>query len=300
MAQSKTKTADTLVAPAPVDRTVDRAALEAFAQSPEVLAAAAPADAPPTLAELIQKAAPRADRPFVPEIEDCPRHGRWEVTVLRADGVVGRHAQCPACGKEGRLRAALGQSGIPDRFQTLTLDTYSTELAGEMMARDEAWSYVHDFAEVGAKGHCLIFHGMYGTGKTHLACGIGLGLIAKGYSVAHFSVLEVVRRWRESWDQGSETREGDVLKAFVDVDFLILEEIGRQKDTEAERGHLFEILDGRYGRNKPTLVTSNYPLEGDKKSIEGFLGQAAYDRLYRNGCTPIEFNWGSFTRRKRP
>ena len=62
-------------------------------------------------------------------------------------------------------------------------------------------------------------------------------------------------------------------------------------------GNTYPSSNGRYGNNKPTLVTSNLPPTGGKKSIEGFLGQSAYDRLFRNGCTVVEFDWCSYTSR---
>ena len=297
--------------------TVDKAAHEAFAASAEFKAGMVRAEGAAPLAPrvtvrqhdaalLAEHALAREERVqrLLATIDECPAHGPWKAYERLAGGSVGRLPQCPACAASDRIERALGRSGIPPRFKALTLDAYRAEIPGEASAKNEAVNYARDFAALGMAGHCLILHGTFGTGNTHLACGIGLEIIQQGFTVAHFTVLDVVRRWRESWapalpGQAARMSEADVLRGFVAVDLLILEEIGRSKDSESERGHLFEILDGRYGHNKPTLITSNYPLTGGRKSIEGFLGQAAYDRLWRNGCTPVAFNWSSFTQRAK-
>jgi DNA replication protein DnaC len=293
--------------------TIDKASLEAFAAGAEVRAAVERAGAPaPGKADLSaalsgivgdRKADPKVAGPFspwpwAPEVATCARHGKYKATVLQ-DGTVRRVPHCTACVAEAKLARTLGSSGIPPRFQALTLAAYRATSPGEMHAWDEAQRYIKllTAAESRLHGHCLILTGHFGTGKTHLACGIGLELIKQGFTVAYFTTLDLVRAWRASWAPDARQSEGDVLRAFVGVDLLILEEIGRQKDSEAERGHLFEVLDGRYGHNRPTIVTSNYPASGGRKSIEGFLGQAAYDRLYRNGCTVVRFDWDSYTKR---
>lgn len=290
--------------------TVNKAAHEALAASDEFKAGLAKAETTPLaprvavrqrdaalLAEIARVREERAQR-LLATVDQCPAHGPWKAYERLDSGSVGRLPQCPACAASDRIERALGRSGIPPRFKALTLDAYRPEILGEMGAKDEAEGYAADFKTLGMGGHCLILHGTIGTGKTHLACGIGLEIIKQGFTVAHFTVSDVVRRWRESWNQDARMSEREVLNGFVAVDLLILEEVGRSKDSASERSHLFEILDGRYGHNKPTLLTSNYPLTGGRESIEGALGRAAYDRLWRNGCTPVAFNWDSYTKRR--
>lgn len=278
--------------------TIDKAALEALASSAE-LRKALDRDAAPDAATAARDglyAGPWSPWPWSPEFATCATHGRYQVSH-RVEGVVRWNPSCSACAADARIERALGSSGIPPRFQALTLGTYSTRHPGEGHALKAADHFIRSHRERG-RGHCLIFTGRFGTGKTHLACAIGLGFIKLGRTVHYATAFDVVRTWRASWAPDATRSEADVLRAFVDVDLLILEEIGRQKNSEAERGHLFEIIDGRYGHNKPTLVTSNYAAQGGLKSIEGFLGQAAYDRLWRNGCEVVRFDWESYTRRQ--
>ena len=59
--------------------------------------------------------------------------------------------------------------------------------------------------------------------------------------------------------------------------------------SEAERVHLFDVLDGRYRDRKPTVLISNL----DGKGFHECLGSRLFDRLTETGSAVITFEWES-------
>jgi DNA replication protein DnaC len=100
-----------------------------------------------------------------------------------------------------------------------------------------------------------LIHGSLGSGKTSLA----LWMAHECGTVARFAVVsDVVRSVKETWGPLAVEQESDVLKRWVNVPFLILDEVGGvQFGTQAERNVIYDVVVGRYNRCRPTIITTN-------------------------------------------
>ncbi len=65
-----------------------------------------------------------------------------------------------------------------------------------------------------------------------------------------------------------------------------------QFGSEAEKLILFEIINTRYEKMKPTILISNLPLE----ELSAFIGERVIDRMSDGGCT-LAFTWDSYRSR---
>jgi DNA replication protein DnaC len=83
---------------------------------------------------------------------------------------------------------------------------------------------------------------------------------------------------------------------MIDFDLLILDEIGLQRGTDAERLALNQIVDQRISRFKPTGMLTNLPAGSTdgSPSMNSVLGVRIMDRMRSNGGKWISFNWESF------
>ena len=66
---------------------------------------------------------------------------------------------------------------------------------------------------------------------------------------------------------------------LIDLDLLVIDEVGVQSGTENERNILFDIINGRYENMKSTLIITNL----DRSQLPDYLGERIVDRLRENG-----------------
>lgn len=131
-----------------------------------------------------------------------------------------------------------------------------------------------------AAGRCLVFCGSIGTGKTHLACAILHAFASKGARVRYLTVNHLIFRLRQSWAPDSRETEMELLEELCSRDLVVLDEVGVQFGTESERVQLFNVINARYNRVRPTIVISNLDLAG----ITAYLGERTVDRLKENAA----------------
>lgn len=100
-----------------------------------------------------------------------------------------------------------------------------------------------------------IFIGPPGVGKTHLATGLGIRAISKGYAVRFFSASNLVSMLLKSKQEGLLAQKIGQLQKFK---LLIIDEIGYLPFGSEAASVLFELINRRY-ETRSTVVTSNRP-----------------------------------------
>jgi len=190
--------------------------------------------------------------------------------------------------EQRRWAAKIGSAAIPERFKDRTLDSYIAQTSGQQKALAFAKEYAKNFDQVIKTGRSAIFVGKPGTGKTHLAIGIALSIMQQQRQPVFVTVQRLIRRVKDSWQTKAET-EGEVIDAFASPDLLILDEVGVQFGSEFEKQLLFDVLNERYEKLKPSILLSNIPSE----QLADYLGERVTDRLRENGGALIGFNWDS-------
>lgn len=238
------------------------------------------------------------------EQRKCDTHGEYT-----ARNILGKiWSSCPVCDEERKreeerkeqersLQAAkrewfekLGRAAIPERFQDRTLKNYVAENDLQRMALDFSIDYADNFDKVVKTGRSALFIGKPGTGKTHLSVGIALRVMRKHQASALFiTCRHVFLAIKDTYRRDSLRSELEVIDDFVRPDLLILDEVGVQGGTEFEKQALFDILNSRYERRKPTIFLSNLP----DTEVGAFLGERVMDRLKEDGGAVVPFNWES-------
>lgn len=243
------------------------------------------------------------------EQRECESHGEYTSKNYFGD----RWSQCPECSRldaikrdkeekdralereAARLHNRVVKTQIPPRFLDRTLESYIPNNEQQKKALSICAAYANDFEHVLENGSSLIFAGKPGTGKTHLAAGIGL-IAATEYrkDVLFSTVMRAVRHIKDTWgkrnDGTQQETEMAAIMAFTSVDLLILDEVGVQFGSETEENLLFDIINERYENRRPTIIISNLDIDG----IKQYLGERAFDRLREDGGKYIPFTWDSY------
>jgi DNA replication protein DnaC len=237
-------------------------------------------------------------------IKTCDKHG--EFSCRRSQS--GLWNSCPACAEEReerlrrteeeaqRRRAAdtvarlLRDAAIPLRFSGKTLHNFKAETDPQRRVLQAASDYVENFRKNLATGRSMLWCGPVGTGKTHLACGILDALARAGHRVHYVTVAEIIRWLRETWRKGSDKSEQQAVDWLAELALLVIDEVGMQYGTDAEKIQLFEVMNARYNAMRPTLVLSNL----DRDGLRQFCGDRIVERLRENGGAILLFEGESW------
>jgi DNA replication protein DnaC/transposase len=140
----------------------------------------------------------------------------------------------------------------------------------------------------------VIALGPSGTGKTHVAIGLGLAACQKGMSVSFTTAAALVNELMEARDERRLLR---IQKQMAGVKLLIIDELGFVPLSKTGAELLFELISQRYERGA-TMITSNLPFD---EWTETFgterLAGALLDRLTHH-VNILEMNGESYRLRQ--
>ena len=103
----------------------------------------------------------------------------------------------------------------------------------------------------------LLFFGQTGLGKTFLSSCIARSLLEKGVNVVFGSFLKLTRQIE---DEHFNRREGDTMGIIFESELLILDDVGSEFKSPFSESVLYEMINERINRRKPTIVSTNLSL----------------------------------------
>lgn len=175
----------------------------------------------------------------------------------------------------GRVEYLVKKAGIPSRYKYRTLDKrMDTSELSFLAAFDWAETLVNSWDNsAGKKRQGLYLWGGTGSGKTLLACAILNELIFRyglecKYAKINRDFLSTIR---DSYQKESELHgmEQTIKKQFTEVEVLVLDDFGANKESDWANSQLYDLIDARYEEEKVTILTSNIPPTDWKDKAEG-------------------------------
>ena len=239
-------------------------------------------------------------------VKTCADHGDYTSSGARYLGRREIWTPCPDCDENRKaaerqaeaqaqaermryeIERQIGQAAIPQRFIGRTLENFNASTHEQRAALQVAQEYAADFESNYKSGKSLVFSGMPGTGKSHLATAVLQALMPRHCGL-YVTCMGVIRHVRGTWRKDSEQSESAVLDIYGRVPLLVLDEIGVQYGTDGEQTILFDVLDRRYRDMMPSIFLTNQ----DKKGLKQFIGERTFDRLTETSRW-IAFDWASY------
>lgn len=237
---------------------------------------------------------------------ECEKHGTYITSGMLYMGRREVWSRCPDC-KEAELaaermekaqeeakryqahvEALIDQAAIPARFIGRSFDNFRADTKAKETALNIAKEYAENFERNQKNGMGLIFSGLPGTGKSHLATAILQAIIPKHCGL-YITCMAMIRAVRGTWRKDSERSETEVLRTLCTTPLLVLDEIGVQYGTDGEQTIIFDVLDRRYREMLPTILLTNQAKQGFKE----YIGERSFDRLVETSRW-VAFDWDSY------
>ena len=173
--------------------------------------------------------------------------------------------------RQEKLQKILTESGLGKRFFKRKFDNFLVN-NNNKEAFEQAKRYVEEFD--GSTG--LMFVGGAGTGKTHLAAAIVNELVERGYKVMFGNSTDIIARMRKSFKEGES--DIDIISKITDVDLLVIDDLGKEKESEYTNMIIYQIINRLYEDEKALIITTNYTSFAVKERL-GDYGDAILSRL---------------------
>lgn len=129
------------------------------------------------------------------------------------------------------------------------------------IAKEKAVEFVMNFHEIRKKRkNWFVFFGQSGSGKTMLCNAIIRALIhfdkpVQARAVKYFEMMYRLKSHSNDEDYAR------IIRGYTDIEVLFIDDFLKDKSvsgtlTEADIKHLFTVIDTRYNKGKPTLITT--------------------------------------------
>ena len=191
--------------------------------------------------------------------------------------------------KQDRINRILALSNLGERFKDATFDAWVTSPGTEgcLAAMKE---YAETFSKATETGYCI--YGRAGNGKSHLAAALVNRLIQRGFTAVFIEVPDLFSRIKATYGAEGTGSEDKIMAALGKCDLLVLDDAGAEKPTEWVQEKFFQIINTRYKKFLPVVITTNTK---DMAGLEDIIGFRAYDRVLEM-CVPLKNSGESYRR----
>lgn len=161
-----------------------------------------------------------------------------------------------------------------------TADNFNDSIVG---AYKIGSNYCREFNS--KKPSTLVIQGDTGVGKSFLAYSIARKIKENGNTVLFIDNVELLSIIKASFNKKNNDTEEKIMRSVSEVDLLVLDDVGANKQTDWACEKLYEITNKRQGMN--TIYTTNLDIMNENP--EDFMLKRAYSRIC-NGATFITMN----------
>jgi len=179
----------------------------------------------------------------------------------------------------------LSAATLPAKYIDASFDATAALSAGN--ARQVAGQMRHwaqEYRRESPKG--FVIAGTIGIGKTWLLVAAGKALAARGFSVRYAEFCQLLGDLKAGFAEGDS--ESSVLEPLLEVDVLILDEVGMGRNTDWERTIIDNLVSGRYNRNKTIIAGTNFLLQ-DRPKTHAYNIDLERDYQGRSDFNPDQF-----------
>lgn len=167
------------------------------------------------------------------------------------------------------------------REWSYTFENYQGEENQSLMI---AKNFVEDYEKMKKENIGLLFYGSVGSGKTYLACSIANSLIEQyqiSVKIRNFAhIINELQKSSFDFDKNA------YIESLVNTSVLILDDLGIERDTSYAKEQVYNIVNSRYLKQKPTIFTTNLSYDTIQNCKDSVEYQRIYSRIIEM-CIPV-------------
>ena len=167
------------------------------------------------------------------------------------------------------------------REWSYTFENYQGEENQSLMI---AKNFVEDYEKMKKENIGLLFYGSVGSGKTYLACSIANSFIEQyQISVKIRNFAQIINELQKS---SFDFDKNAYIESLVNTSVLILDDLGIERDTSYAKEQVYNIVNSRYLKQKPTIFTTNLSYDTIQNCKDSVEYQRIYSRIIEM-CIPV-------------
>lgn len=177
--------------------------------------------------------------------------------------------------------------GVPKKFHHVNMVDFDTYDKRDLLkVKDFVIDYLSRLPEVFESNQGLFLLGSNGVGKTFIACMIVKEAYRRRYTAKRTTFVEYVNMYTKMW--GAKTHdereflEQEFYNSYKAVEFLVIEEIGKEIDSKVTAPILEDCMRYREDKGLVTIICTNL----DMKAVKERYG-ASICSLMKGNMTPV-------------
>lgn len=170
-----------------------------------------------------------------------------------------------------KINRTIKDSGLQEQFVNQTLNNFKVSEKWQKEIIKRAVEFIDE-----GSNYWFYIGGQIGSGKTHISTAISKELIDKGNTFKYLryasDFTSLQKRMRSGYPDIRENAEHE-MNMLLNVDVLYIDDLLKIKNTD----NLFELIDGRYIRDKITIFSSELRLR-EINNIDAAIGTRIYEK----------------------
>ncbi|MDD9952059.1 MAG: ATP-binding protein [Zetaproteobacteria bacterium] len=161
------------------------------------------------------------------------------------------------------------QANIPLRYATARLSRLDAKSEQMQQVGERIQHWIGELKSQDPASPCrgFILQGDVGIGKTFLAAATAKHLAYHGYGVKFVDFFQLITEIKIRHSQQLEWTSS-LFTPLIEVEFLIIDELGKGRRTEFEQTVIDQLVAQRYNRNKTIIATTNCTLESQSTHLK--------------------------------
>jgi DNA replication protein DnaC len=185
------------------------------------------------------------------ECDICKEGKGWIV-----DSITNSAKACK-CQEGNRYKDIINNSGITEAFRERTFNTYVPKNNNQAMAKKKAIEYSKDFENIRKeRNNSIALLCQVGAGKTHLSIAIANALMQNNVGVRYMPFREDIIKLKQNIND-DEFYQKEVNN-YKNAPVLLIDDLFKGKITETDIYIMYEIINYRYLKSAPMIVSSEY------------------------------------------